>query len=107
MTRPDAHAGDLQRISWGGDSPLIGGMYVGTRRVCYFTDVISREPGKGHLGRLLLQLQDGYDEIVCPNVISEIVAGMLARRGYHLERHYWPEADEYVDCWVWRRSTTA
>jgi hypothetical protein len=86
------------------EPPLDGYITVQTVRRVYLSAVASREPGKGHVGRLLAELQRDYDEVVVPNVISRVLADMLDRRGYHHEVHWVERLNESVDCLVWRRA---
>lgn len=84
--------------------PLVG--YICTEEITrvYVPAIASLEPEKGHVGRFLLSLQDTYDEVVVPGVISPILGAMLERRGYKIEKHWAPELEEHVDCFVWRKS---
>lgn len=87
--------------------PLRGYFVSHVERVAYLPAILSDEEGQGHAGRLLLELQDSHDVVVVPSVVSERLAGMLGRRGYHVELHYAVSMCEHVECWVWRRSTEA
>lgn len=83
--------------------PLSG--YVCTEEISrvYLPAIFSLEPGRGHVGRYLKVLQETFDEVVVPGVVSPKLAGMLERRGYMVERHWAPELSEHVDCFVWRK----
>lgn len=82
--------------------PLIG--YICTEEVSrvYLPAIYSMEPDKGNVGRYLTTLQETFDEVVVPAVISPKLAGMLERRGYKIEKHWASEISEHVDCYVWR-----
>lgn len=82
--------------------PLIGTLIERTERVAYVCDIASRDPGKGHVGRYIDALKQEYDVVVCANVINDVMAGILARRGFQTEVHYAPPFGEHVPCWVWR-----
>lgn len=87
--------------------PLRGYMTTETLKVAYLPAVMSDEQGAGHVGRLLLELQDAYDVVIVPGIVSDRLRGMVQRRGYHPETHYSREMDEYVECWVYRKSAPA
>lgn len=72
----------------------------------YLPAIASLEPGKGHVGRYLSVLQDTYDEVIVPGVVSPKLAGMLMRRGYKIESHWAREIEEHVDCFVWRKQNS-
>jgi len=70
----------------------------GTRAVPW---VQCDEPGAGHMGRFLDSLPTDQ-RIAFPTVISEVLAGMLQRRGFHFEqRLIWADDEgEWVEGWV-------
>ena len=85
--------------------PLIGTLIVRTERVAYICDIVSGEPGKGHVSRYLDALKDEYDVVVCANVINPILAQALARHGFQQEVHFAPAPfEEHVRAWVWRKT---
>lgn len=84
-------------------APLQG--YICTEEISrvYLPAIASLEPDEGHVGRYLGVLQDSYDEVIVPGVVSPKLAGMLDRRGYRRETQFSPAFDENVECYVWRK----
>ncbi len=86
------------------DAPLSGYMVAETIHRAYLPAILNREQGNGAVGRLLADLQERYDEVIVPEVLSERLAGMLHRRGYQREIHWAPEHGDHVECYVFRRT---
>ena len=83
--------------------PLLGSLIERTERVAYICDIISGDPGKGHVGAYIDSLKGEFDVVVCANIISEVMYGILARRGFQPEVHYAGEPfNEHVQALVWR-----
>lgn len=83
--------------------PLAGYICTETVSRVYLPAISSLAPNQGHVGRYLKMLQETYDEVVVPGVVSPILGAMLERRGYMIESHWSLDFQEHVDCYVWRK----
>lgn len=65
----------------------------------YVPVILATEEGSGAVGRFVDSLPTDKT-VVFSSTLSDRLAGMLTRRGFHYEARYFPEAEEYVDCFV-------
>jgi hypothetical protein len=65
--------------------------------------VISNDRGKGHVSRLIDGWMQKYDRIVIPTP-SNIMRDISARRGFKSEPVWFPDAQDFAECMVWRKN---
>ena len=79
--------------------PGVRGYTLEFGRGLYVPWIAAEREGQGDVGRYLDALPCNQ-RVVFPNVISPRLAGMLLRRGFHVEDEWAAEFNEYVECFV-------
>ena len=98
LTIPLSDAGDphpLAKLAPG----IFGYAILGLDGSLYVPFIMSEQEGSGVVGKWLDALPTDR-RVVFPIVLSGRLAGMLERRGFHVEIDYYPDPWVLVNCWV-------
>jgi hypothetical protein len=91
--------GSMQKLSKG----ITGHLVEGSGNCIYVITFMSEVAGKGNAGRFIDELQEKYDVVKFPAVISRQVAEMLNRRGFKKKWEYVAALKGHSEVYGWRK----